>query len=152
MEPTKSKRETGNVVVVIGAVQAAAAAGGYEEVAYSEIGGGDADGEAEGVAEAADLDDVDPEEEDLDADAAESGEAAGGDVTGDCGAVAELVGALEGEAAAAIEVGGEGAGGAVEIVPEGTLREQPRRESVRSQHLVRRQTLNVGGETEAEAV
>lgn len=81
-------------IVVIGAVQSAAAARGNVEVVDSEVGGGDADGEAKGVTKAADLDDINPEEEDLDADAAEVGELVGGDAAGYGGAVAELVRSL----------------------------------------------------------
>ena len=127
MESRESEVESGRNVVVIGAVQATAAAGAHVEVVDGEVGRGDADGEAEGIAEAANLDDVDPEKEDLDADAAEIGEVVGGDAAGDGGVVAELVGSLEGEAAAAVEVGGEGAGGCVEVVADGALGKQPYR-------------------------
>lgn len=81
------------------AVEAASAGGAFEEIVEAEVRGGYADGEAEVVAAAGDLDDVEPEEEDLDGDALEVAEAVDGDAAADGGLVAERVGALDGELA-----------------------------------------------------
>ena len=128
------------------AVEAAAAGGALEEVVDPEVGGDDADGELEAVAAAGDLDDVEPEEEDLDGDALEVGEVVGGDGAGDIGLVAESVGALDGELAGggSIERGREGARGVVERIGDHALGEDPRREVVVGEDFVRR-FLSEGG-------
>uniref|UniRef100_A0A0E0DQH4 Uncharacterized protein n=1 Tax=Oryza meridionalis TaxID=40149 RepID=A0A0E0DQH4_9ORYZ len=102
LERRREGRGGGDAVAV--AVEAAAALRGLEEVVDGEVGGGDADGELEAVAAAGDLDDVEPEEEDLDGDAAEAREVARGDAAGDGALVAERVGALDGELADVYEI------------------------------------------------
>jgi hypothetical protein len=146
------------------AVEPAAAGGALEEVVDPEVRGGDADGEAHLVAGAGDLDDVEPEEEDLDGDALEVGDAAGGYLPGDLGLVAERVGALDGELAdgaaggRGVERGGECAGGVVEGVGDRALGQDARGEVEASQSLVRRRLCGGGrhrrggdGEREEEA-
>lgn len=122
------------------AVEAAAAGGALEEVVEAEVGGGDADGEAELVALAGDLDDVDPEEEDLDGDALEVAEAVDGDAAADVGLVAERVGALDGELAGGggVDVRREVAGGVVEGVGDDPLGDDARGEVEGRERLVGR--------------
>jgi hypothetical protein len=135
------------------AVEPAAAGGGLEEVVDPEVRGGDADGEAHLVAGAGDLDDVEPEEEDLDGDALEVGDAVGGYPARDLGLVAERVGALDGELAdvaagaggRGVERGGEGAGGVVEGVGDRALGQDARGEVEPCQSLVRRRLVGSGG-------
>jgi len=134
------------------AVEPAAAGWALEEVLNPEVGGGDADGELEVVAAAGDLDDVDPEEEDLDGDPLEVAEVVGGDLAGDLGLVAQRVGALDGELAdggsgagrGGIERGREGARGVVERVGDHALGEDPRREVEVGEGFVGRR-LSEGG-------
>jgi hypothetical protein len=140
------------------AVEPAAAGGGLEEVVDPEVRGGDADGEAHLVAGAGDLDDVEPEEEDLDGDALEVGDAVGGYRAGDLGLVSERVGTLDGELAdgvagagrGGIERGGEGAGGVVEGVGDDALGEDARGEVELCQRLVRRRLGGGGGDEQEE--
>jgi len=138
------------------AVEPAAAGGALEEVVNPEVGGDDADGELEVVAAAGDLDDVEPEEEDLDGDALEVGEVVGGDRAADLGLVAESVGALDGELAGggSIERGREGARGVVERVGDHALGEDPRWEVVVGEDFVRRRlgegSAGGGGKEEEE--
>jgi hypothetical protein len=135
------------------AVEPASAGGAVEEVFDPEVGGRDADGEAEVVSGAGDLDYVEPEEEDLDGDALEVGDAVGGYRAGDPGLVAERVGPLDGELAdgvagagrRGVERGGEGAGGVVEGVGDHALREDARGEVELRQRLVRRRLGGGGG-------
>lgn len=148
------------------AVEPAATGGALEEVFNPEVRGDDADGELEVVAAPGDLDDVEPEEEDLDGDALEVGEVVGGDLSGDLGLVAERVGALDRELAdggpaagrGGVERGREGARGVVERVGDHALGEDPRREVVVSEGFVRRRLSEGGaarrgdGEEEEEAV
>lgn len=134
------------------AVEPAATSGAVEEVLDPEVRGGDADGEPELVAGAGDLDDVEPEEEDLDGDALEVGDAVVGYLPGDLGLVAERVGALDGELAdgaagaggGGVERGGEGAGGVVEGVGDHALGEDARGEIELRQRLVRRRIRGGG--------
>jgi hypothetical protein len=140
------------------AVEPASAGGAVEEVFDPEVGGRDADGEAEVASGAGDLDDVEPEEEDLDGDALEVGDAVGGYRAGDLGLVSERVGTLDGELAdgvagagrGGIERGGEGAGGVVEGVGDDALGEDARGEVELCQRLVRRRLGGGGGDEQEE--
>lgn len=128
------------------AVEPAATGWALEEVVNPEVRGGDADGELEVIAMAGDLDDVEPEEEDLDGDTLEVDEVVGGDLAGDLGLVAQRVGALDGELAdggsragrGGIERGREGARGVVDRVGDHALGKDPRGEVVVGEGFVRR--------------
>ncbi|KAG0500047.1 hypothetical protein HPP92_000119 [Vanilla planifolia] len=90
-----------------GAIQPAAALRADVEVLDGEVGRGNPDGELQDLILSDDLDDVDPEQEHLDADAAQIAEAVGRYAAGDDGLVTELVRTRKGEAASSIEVGRE---------------------------------------------
>ena len=83
-----------------------------------------------------DADDIEPEEDHLDADAFELTQAILGDEARDGGAVAELVGSGDGESAAAVEGGGEGSRGLVDGVARDAFRKDADREVVRFEDLV----------------
>ncbi|KAG0495411.1 hypothetical protein HPP92_000102 [Vanilla planifolia] len=87
--------------------QPAAALRADVEVLDGEVGRGNPDGELQDLILSDDLDDVDPEQEHLDADAAQIAEAVGRYAAGDGGLVTELVRTRKGEAASSIEVGRE---------------------------------------------
>ena len=84
-----------------------------KEVINWEIGGSNPNGKLEIIPIPPNLDDIEPDEENLDADAREVGELVLGHDAGDSGLVTELVGALEGEGTGALEIGIEFSGGLV---------------------------------------
>lgn len=91
-----------------------------------------------------DLNDVDPKEQDLHADALEIVKAVSGDGAGDGGLVAELVRVFNGEATFAAEVRRELAGGGVKVVAGGALGEEADGEAVGLENIVGRWFGDVG--------
>jgi len=122
----------------ITAIQPATALRGDEEVIKGKRSGSDTDGEIKVVADANDVEDVEPEEEDLYAYPTQFGEPAFRYVAGDGFLVIQLVRTFEGETARTVQIGAEFTAGRVQFVAGHSFREKSLRKAKALHHLVRR--------------
>lgn len=134
--PTTSSRHLTRPTLI--ATQPASALRALLEVIDREIRTCDADGELQIVAAAGDLHDVHPHEQQLHLHPLQVLEPVLGDDPADRGLVLQLVRPLEREAAGLVEVGGERAGGLVEVVAADPDGEDPSGEVVVAEDVVRR--------------